>query len=228
MIDPVEPIETASPHRHDETIISHPAFASIRATRMTGGTHLFGSDFAHNGFIRITIAKAENHRSLSRDWHYDREELVSVDLSAAQWAHFVSTMNAESTQATLVRHNGQGVAPIQPMKMKTVDRFKKEAKETTKDALDKLNELEKMIVEMGLPQKKTEALLRKIGSSRQELNANLPFVLSQFGEHMEEITQKAKIEITSYGENYLRRTGLAAIAGQSPAPIIEISEDKKS
>lgn len=228
MIEPVEPEETASTSMRDETIITHPAFASIRATRTTGGTHLYGSDFSHNGFIRITIAKAETHRGLSRDWHFDREELVSVDVSAAQWAHFVSTMNAESTEATLVRYNGQGVAPIAPMKKKTVDRFKDEARETTQDALKKLDELKEMITSLGLPQKKAEALLSKVAMSRQELTANLPFVLRSFGEHMETITQKAKIEITSYGENYLRRTGLAAIAGNAPVPNLEITEDKKS
>lgn len=96
----------------DEEIITHPAFAQISASRVSGGTYLYGSDFQHHNYVTISIKLSESHqrKGSGRDWAFGREEILEVALSEAQWATFVSTMNVgDGVQCTLSRKNGSFV-----------------------------------------------------------------------------------------------------------------------
>ena len=76
-----------------ETVESHPAYAQISASRVSGQTNLYGSDFSHQNYVTISIHASELHRSLSRDWAFSRREYIEVAMSESQWAAFVSSMN---------------------------------------------------------------------------------------------------------------------------------------
>ena len=67
-------------HEQKET---HPSYAQISASRISGHASLYGSDFIHNVFVEIIIAHSELNRGLSRDWPFARKEIVSVWLSEA-------------------------------------------------------------------------------------------------------------------------------------------------
>src|SRR4051812_19636627 len=87
----------------------HPAYGMIGASRVNwagNGTNLFGSDFRHRNTVRIQIHGADVRRDLSHDWiHADsRRSLVEVELSEAQWAGFVSTLNVGDGVACTIRH----------------------------------------------------------------------------------------------------------------------------
>lgn len=69
---------------HDCEVMRHPAFGQISVSRVAGHRHLYGSDFAHQHYVTLTIRGSEMHRSLARDWPYAREHLVEVSLSEAQ------------------------------------------------------------------------------------------------------------------------------------------------
>jgi hypothetical protein len=84
-------VETTGPQAGTRT--THPCFAQIRASRVNGLTNLYDSDFQHNHFVSISIYRSELDRHLNRDWHHSRDELIEVNLSEAQWATFVSSMN---------------------------------------------------------------------------------------------------------------------------------------
>jgi hypothetical protein len=77
-----------------DSVEKHPAYAQIGASRVSGGTYLYGSNFAHQHYVTISITKSELNRSLSRDWASGGEEYIEVALSEAQWASFVSTLNS--------------------------------------------------------------------------------------------------------------------------------------
>ena len=46
----------------------HPAYAQVSANRISGSAVLYGSDFTHQNFVRIRVAKSSVRRDLSNDW----------------------------------------------------------------------------------------------------------------------------------------------------------------
>jgi hypothetical protein len=161
----------------EEDIVRHPAFAQIAVSRVSGGAMLYGSDFQHQHFVRVTIRASELHRSLSRDWAMGGKTYIEVDLSEAQWAEFVSSFNVGmGVQCTLVERNHEMI-PGLPKPERRIDQFEGEARETLGDALKHLDKLVEQINEMKISQKQKDQLIGHIRMSRQELVSNLPFVL---------------------------------------------------
>ena len=81
---------------HERTVYSHPAYAQIRASRVSGSTNLYASDFNHSHFMTVTISKSEHHRHLSNDWYHEKGQLIEIAMSESQWAHFISSANVGS------------------------------------------------------------------------------------------------------------------------------------
>ena len=127
----VEPTE--KPASHGGIQYNHPAFGAISASRVTGGSIvLHGSDFQHNGYVEVRISHADFTRDLNRDWHHTGKEIVSVMLSEAQWATFVSSLNtASGTPCTIdhINHEPMPLIPYKNEKMKANHDFDKKAKE---------------------------------------------------------------------------------------------------
>lgn len=201
---------------HDDYTESHPAYAVIGASRVHGspGAVLFGSDFRHQSYIVIRIAKAELRRGLSRDWVHGREQLMEVALSEAQWATFLSTLNVgEGTPTTLRWTPGGDVPAIIPTTNRR-DQYNGEVDDRLTHALDLIHE-----ASAAAPTKKMKAQLDK---AAQELESNLDFVARSFDEHAERTVEKAKVEVAAYISGAIQRAGIAAIAGSDP--VLELAE----
>lgn len=200
--------QAPTPGRTDQlgTTYHHPAFAAVRASRVQcNGQQLFGSDFAHQHYIQVEISEATLTRGLSRDWiHGGVQRLVSLALSEAQWAHFVSSLNAGSgTPATLEYAEGRGHVPgLLPPTATRQDQFADEARETLTDAMRALRQLEASIKAAKLPAKTAKLLTDQAETARREIDANLAFVARSFGEFMETTTEKAKAEVDAYAAHH--------------------------
>lgn len=204
----------------DETVTTHPAFAQIGAFRTSGGhTALYGSDFNHNSYMTIRIQASELHRSLNRDWHFGRGEIIEVALSEAQWATFVSTPNVGSGTPCTIQHLQCKMMPLLPDPTSRSDQFRDEMKvrleKTVKSVADALAVLDGL----GLPKGKTAAIRDTLDRLMTELNSNLPFVASQFEEHMEDTVEKAKQEVHGYMVGMVQRAGLDALGSNLPLAI---------
>lgn len=158
-------VENTGRSGHYEQTIDHPAFGQISVTRGSvggGGLNLYDSDFGHNEIITIEVRHSQLNRGLSRDWHFPRESIVSPTLSAAQWATFVSSFNIGSgVPCTINWEKGVGQIPGIPA-IERSEAYKKDMRQTTKEAVDRLNTLKATIEGMGLPKKKTEELLSQL------------------------------------------------------------------
>jgi hypothetical protein len=196
----VEPEEGAiQGERH-----SHPAFAQIGASRVSGSAVLYGADFRHQNFIRLRIAPSELKRSLSNDWPFERSRpYVEVDMSEAQWATFVSSMNMGSgVQCTLRYKDGEAI-PELPAPTRRQDQFANEIKEKQAAALQRLGELADSLSESGLSARKLKPLLDLVSSAAMHVGSNTAYVAKQFGEHMERVTEAAKAEVNAYAMHLL-------------------------
>jgi hypothetical protein len=214
----------------DETMVRHPAFAQISASRVSGGAYLYGSDFQHQHYVTIRICESTLRRKLSNDWPMGStmSGFIEVDLSEAQWAEFVSSMNVGSgVQCTLRRRENKEI-PGLPAPQRRADQFRDEVRETMVDSLAHLEKLSEAIDVMSASEKQKNALRGHLRMARQELLSNIPFVEKQFAEHMETTVQKAKIEINAYATHAVMRAGVNALGGDgSEIPVLSLSGDQE-
>ncbi len=217
--EPVTVKDTHRPSSEHRTTTTHPAYAQIRASRVNGMVDLYGSDFTHHQFITVSICRSSVDRDLSNDWVHPGEELIEVQMSEAQWAAFVSSLNVGGgVRCTLNHFNGESV-PQLPRPKPRQDQFSKEMKQTFADAARDLRDLKQTIENMGLPKGKTNTILDALSKVGASFTSSAPFVADQFGEHMEDVMEGIKTEAHGYMTNLLMRAGLDAIATQLPLAL---------
>jgi hypothetical protein len=182
---------------------NHPAFAQVGASRVSGGVRLYGSDFVHNNYIVLRIERSEVSRHLSNDWHFSGNTLIEIAMSEAQWATMISTLNmGQGTPCTLQRLEGERVPEIEVSRV-AVDDFRDEVKETTSKAAALVAQtIEAVRAEMGkgLSKKRSEAILGLLEQLGRTVGSSVDFVQDQFGRHIEQQIEKAKIEISAYAQ----------------------------
>lgn len=212
-----------------ETTIKHPAFGQISVSRRSAGgagVNLYDSDFGHNSFVTVEIKRSELRRDLSRDWQYPREELIHIDMSESQWATFVSSFNSGSgVPCTLTWLPGEGRIPGIPSFNRS-EVFKKEMRKTTEEAIDGVKRLLAAVADTGLSQKKQKELSEGAERALRALTSSMPFVNSQFEEHVEEIVEKGYQEVHGYMNAAITRVGISAINnGFIPLQIEESTKE---
>jgi hypothetical protein len=205
--------------RGDEEIETHPAYAMIGASRVSGSTRLFGSEFKHEHFVTISIHAAELHRNLSRDWHFARNEYIEVALSESQWASFVSSMNVGNGVPCTLEHRDMHQVPGIKGQAQAKTTFKAEFKETMNKSLASLDSLAALIGECKMSEKAKAQLLGSVHMAKQHIESNIPFVANQFSEHMEDTVEKMKTEVGAYIQAVISRTGIEALKGKSPVVL---------
>ena len=194
------------------TITTHPAFAQVSVHRINGSRVLYGSDFRHHSFVRVTVQSSDLRRDLSHDWHYGRQHLIDFDMSEAQWATFVSSFNIGGGVPCTLHYVDKKVVPDIPLRDER-NEYKKEMNKnldslvaTIDAAIGRINEMT-----TGLSRPKREAVVAELTTVRQQLASNLPFVVKSHDEHMEKRVEKAKIEINAYMTQVIHRAGLNAL-----------------
>lgn len=215
--EPVSKVEVRSGGR--ETITTHPAFCQIGASRVSGSTALYDSDFSHNAYMTISICRSELVRGLSYDRHHGKEEIIEVALSESQWATFVSAPNVGGgVPCTLQYLHGKSV-PELPTPAKRSDQFGTEILASMNDALADIEGLIAQIDALGLSAKKADALKEGVHSAHRRLRGHIPFVADQFEEHMERIVERSKAEVHGYMTGTLIRSGMTQLASNPPLQI---------
>ncbi len=214
----------------EATTYIHPAYAHISANRVSvggGGQNLFGSDFQHGHFITISISTAQLNRTLSRDWTHERNELIEVALSEAQWAAFVSSLNNGGTACTLQRHNGKLVPQIPKQEPRT-QQFSNEMKDTMREIQEGISEVINKLTEGNLGKTKVKELHRELDMLRARLTSSTSFVAKQFDQHMENTVEHAKTEVNAYITGTIHRAGLEALAGDFNLRLTDDQQGERS
>jgi hypothetical protein len=221
-----EPLYTQTDRtgRDNEIKITHPSYAQISASHVSGGICLYGSEFMHQHYVTITVSRSEMNRHLSNDWPFARHELIELAMSEAQWAAFVSSMNrGQGVQCTL-QHIDLKQVPQIPAPESKLDMFKREGTESAQRVLNDIDSIIADIQDSKLSQKQKDDLVRRLGNVRDASKSALSFVLSQFKEHMEATVQKARTEISAYAQNLLVKTGLGKLVGKENLKVLGYKE----
>lgn len=222
MSKPIEqPVTVVRNDNLADTETTHPAFAQIVASRINGATNLYDSEFHHRGFIAIRIKRSQLNRSLHRDWHFAREEIVEVHLSEAQWATFISSMNmGDGVPCTLDSLGGKDVPGLPDPKLES-EKHSTEVREKLEGTLKLLEELRAKINASGLSQKKAAELLSTVSKCHMTLGCNLDFACESFDKHVEKTVEKAKQEVHGYITGNIMRAGLEALGSPIEMPALE-------
>lgn len=201
--------------------LDHPAFGQISVTKVKGHQYLYGSEFSHHTSMCIKITQSFLERSLSRDSMFPTDNVAEVYLSEAQWATFVSSIGIYAGVPCTIRSIGKKLLPGVVLRDTTED-YENEISGTVAESITRLKNLKcKMEADLQkVPKSVKDSLLADICRAIQSLEQNLPFVVEQFGEHIENRIEKAKVEINAYAMDVSRANGLN-LEQRAESPMIE-------
>jgi hypothetical protein len=205
----------------DEFEREHPSYGLVRISRVTGGPgarNLFGSPLArHYGTIRLSIGTAKWIHSLHHDRYQGslRGEHIEIEMSAAQFADMITSLNMGSGTPCTLRYLAGVEVPSPPDHATEAEHIR----DNFAGALDKYK------AKVRAYRKKIEDLTGKLSDKARkeikialdviedQLGDNVPFVVRQFQEATTRITSAAKAEVDAFVTGVVRAAGLEAIAG---------------
>ena len=202
-------------------VFSHPAFGVITLTHPTGGDQsLFGSDIRHSSRLRIEIKRATLERGLSNDWIHGREIIACVELSAAQFAQFITSQGSGNGTPCTIRCSGPkdaGLVEAPGIEMHETkhETFRREVEDAARERVtsiaDKVARLGAMVESGKVGKKELREIHAELKRNAAQLAGSLGFVVEQAQEAIEKATTAAKIEIEAHISNEVRKIGLQHI-----------------
>jgi hypothetical protein len=229
------PIEEPTINQHGDEV--HPAFGMISASRVSigggpgAGAVLFQSDIKHGNTIRIQVSRASRKRDLNHDWvHADNRDLIEVELSEAQWASFVSSMNTSGVPCTIRRTETDWQIPqlpYQPRLAESMGEVKDAAVQAFGGIRKAMAEYEKAIEDKA-GAKIIKEKLRILHFAVENSGANMHYAAKTLVEHTENVVQRARADIEAMVNQVVEQRGLTA--GETPVlelPVLagEVIED---
>lgn len=202
----------APPTQNEHGDDTHPAWGLIGASRVSQsppGATLFDSDIHHHHYVVVRLGRATRSRSLMRDMHFGREQIVEIAMSEAQWASFVSSMNVgQGVPCTLLAVDGELMPGLvhEPRLAETMD----EVRNATQEAMRKIEE-----AFAAYEEKKSADNLRTLRSAIKNVPANMVFAAESLSEHAENVVQRARADIEAMV------TSKAVQLGIDPAEVAE-------
>jgi hypothetical protein len=213
---------------HDE--LEHESYAVVQFNRVSGGrTRLFGSPIRkHGDSITLSIKRCVEIHESGHSWYFPREEYIEVELSAAQFAALLTTMNSgPGVPCTLRRFNGKRIEPPPEDRDLEHERVAKsfandgEYAQRINGHLDgAAHQLEEALKRPSIRKVDVQNALSRVQAAQREVKANLPFMLGQFREAVEKVKTTVMAEADAWLTSAVQRVGLATLRGETPPTIL--------
>lgn len=197
---------------------THPSYALMSFSRITssGEIPLFGSSIKHKETIRMRVTPACIERSLHTDWYFQNgREYIEVEMSYAQFAEAITSMNMGSGVPVTLKHLNQEEIPSPEFNNK------RELYETElKDKMEKINTSIRKLTDEShdiLTNKKSinkgdrQIILSQIDALSREIQNNIPFMMKTFNEQMDKTVHESKSEIEAFTQNKINQLGLSKL-----------------
>lgn len=192
---------TVNQYGHEQ----HPAWGMIGANRVTAtpGSVLFDSDIRHSQTVVVRLATGTRKRDLHRDWLHAEREFVEVEMSEAQWASFVSSMNVGGgVPCTIRRRESDMLVPEMPFESRMQETMD-EVRGAAHDAAAKVAE-----AFAAYSERKTAENLRALQAAIENMPANVEFAAKSLTRHTENVVQKARADIEAMTAAAARQMGI--------------------
>lgn len=203
-----------------ETVDQHPSYGIIRFSRCNGDPgRLFGSALQLQGsFVRMTVTEGECIHHLAYDrYHGKRDLLLEVDLSSAQFAELLTTMNhGAGVPCTLRSLQGKRIPPppadrrVETEKVR--DSFRAGLSDLVQSMRQQRERLKDLLAKKTIGVADRAEICSMIERLHMEVASNVPFVLDQFEEAAERVITHAKAEVEAFTTQAVMNAGLKALA----------------
>lgn len=223
----------------DTKTFKHESYGMVGFHRVTGGIgRLFGSSIdKHHTAVRLRINRGVREHHLGRDWYYAKEEIIEVEISAAQFAELLTTMNVGSGIPCTIRHlNCKSVEnpPDEQMEVEEIrDAFENDTKTLVKDMKAYVARITEVLGASKPPGKKErEELLSQLRLFVQRVESDMPFMVDQFAKASEKISSSIKAEVDAFLTHNILIEGIRSLTekaqNQAPPQLeAKISEEDK-
>ncbi len=228
----------------DVKVETHPSYGQAVFHRATGSVgKLYGSPLAdHHSVIRLTISRSEMRHEYGRDWRSQRDQLIEVTFSAAQFAELLTNMNVgEGVPCTIDFIQGEGNIAPPPADQeveheKVTKAFEGQVAGTAKLLRQNLIKLGELLEKKTLNKEDKGKIYWMVEKALQDVESNAPFMLEQFGEASEKLVTSAKAEVAASTIAIIQKLGfeklddmrLAVAGGRPLVPQIERSPIAKA
>lgn len=214
------------PTRDERGDEHHPAFGMIGASRVSsGGATLFQSDIQHQHTVMVRIKGASRRRDLNHDYVYAENEIIEIEMSEAQWASFVSTMNVGDGVPCTIRHQGRQWTPELPFQPRMA-----ESMAEVRGAADKAMRTVLKAFE-NYAEHRTKGNLQSLEHAIRNLPANLTFASRSMEEHAENVVQRARADVEAMMLTKAKQLGIdpgdiGLSLPQLESPVVDASDDE--
>lgn len=224
----------------NKTKLEHESYGLLSFSRSTssGGKPLFGSSILHSETIRMRLHKAHCDRDLNSDFFMPDDEIVEVEMSQAQFAELITSMNMGSGVPVTIRWlKGEGRKEDCPFIDKR-QMFEKELSDNMDNCNKNINELIGKSAELlkkkgALTAAEKQEMTGLLYEIQREIGRNTKFIYTMFNEQMDKTTKEAKGEIEAFVQTKMNQIAAIAIAANNESILsnnkitIEIPEKKK-
>lgn len=211
----------------NEERTTHPSYGMIGIYRHhTGGNrHLFGSDLPnHFNTLVIRVKRAERISDECGERVRGLQEIVEVEMSAAQFAELITTPNTGDGVPCTLRCVGRE-RQAEPIQSETkLDRQRRKVEERAKDFLKSVEaefaEIDSIVDKRGtMTVKERERIGAQLQRIQMELRSNMPFLVETFQEACEGLVASAKAEIDAALTTAVHKAGFEALAARRDATL---------
>jgi len=206
---------------NNDTKTTHPSFgvASFSRRSCTAPQSLFGSSIGHANTISLTICHAEQIRNdSSYERYFVKGEIIEVEMSAAQFAEMITTMNYGSGVPVTIRHlNGVRIegCETENKRKQHSDEFKQRMREFDTRLTQTQNRLQELLKKDKLSKEDKLEMKHAFEYISTETRSNIPFYEQMFEEQMDKTVTESKAEIDAFITNTVTKFGLEEIRKQN-------------
>lgn len=205
----------------EDKVFKHESYGMVSLSRVqsSGRRRLFGSALdRHYNTIVLRVHRAERRHKLSMDWyHAEQTPLVEVELSAAQFAEMLTTMNVGNGVPCTLRSVAAKTMTEPPEERTETEEvregFKEMAEALGKRMVSFRKEVATALESRGVTKATRDVVIKGVDSILQEVNSNMPFVLSQFQEATSKVVASAKAEVEAFAMHAIITAGLEHLRG---------------
>lgn len=210
----------------------HPAYGAIRISRVSGNVTLLGSTLQTGQYVRLEICQSEEVSSGHgvKNIQPCSGSIVSVDMSEAQYAAMLTSMNMYSgTPCTIARREGK---PVPTIPFRSGSERAHDMAKLMRERLDATNSnLDGVMADLvaAIDGGKGKTVLRQILSDLQgvsrDLKDNIPYLGTVFEENMDAVVETAKTEVNAYASSVHEGLRIQANAIGAPLPNVGLLSD---
>lgn len=229
--------ESKSPRSDESDESTHESYGIVSLSRCEGSHEkLFGSSIKdHRTYVSLRIMHGKKIHNLSQDWYSvnGRTPIIKVDMSAAQFAELITTMNiGDGVPCTIRSQDGVKMDKPPDDDDMEIEKIRSGFKGQTKELANKLekfrSEVETLFEGKSVTKKDREEILKQLSMFIQAIHSDIPFVLDQFEEAAERVVTTAKAEVDAFVTHSVMRAGIESIenkklqsAAESQVPQLE-------